>query len=133
MRAHDKSGLKDGIHAIPSGRNGCPTTDEARRDAREIDAPLPLNFEDAIVAILSIVPRSDETHLISASRRELSLRDLFGHLSIVQAQSLTRRLDADRDDDRLAVAFRRFTPERKQRLRAYLADTPRRAALARNR
>jgi hypothetical protein len=129
MSDRDKSDL----NTIPAGRNGCPTTDEARRDAREIDAPLPLNFEDAIVAILSIEPRPNETHLISAARRELSLRDLFGHLSVLQARALARRLDADRDDDRLATAFRRFTHDRKQRLRAYLADTPRRAALSRNR
>src|SRR5680860_508451 len=118
-------------YTIPPGQNGCPTSDELRRDELRRDDPrdagtLPETIETAIVAILMCPPGPGETHVAAARNRERALGEVFGHLSAAQNLALARRLDRNRDDDRIAVAFRRFTIERQQRLRAYLADARRR-------
>lgn len=125
-----QSKFKSESYAIPSGQNGCPTTDEVRRDAPRDIGQLPPAIEESIVGVLTCPPAPNETHLVSAQRREHALRQILGCLSVTQAMTLGRRLDADRDTDRVAVALRRFTAERRQRIRTFLADARRRAALA---
>lgn len=119
-------------YTIPPGRNGCPSSDELRRDAPKVNDRLPPFFEDAIVRVLLLAPRSGETQIESCVCKENALGFIFEHLSVVQSRALLKRLVADRDDDRVAVAFRRFVPERKQRLCSFLFNAPRRAALAHN-
>jgi hypothetical protein len=115
-------------YAIPASRNGCPTTDEVRRDTTRAIGVLPDEVEASLLATLTRPRGTDQTCLAAMGQREHELRDLFGQLTAVQALGLGRRLDVNRDDDRLAVAFRRFTVERRRRLREYLADTRRRLA-----
>lgn len=84
-----------------------------------------------MIAVLTRPRSPDESHLVAAEHREQRLHDLFGQLSVAQALTLSRRLDADRDGDGVALAFRRLTVERRRRLRAYLADMRRRIAISR--
>lgn len=118
---------------FPPSRNNCPTTDQVRRD-------MPRNLgaltEDTEAVMIELLTRArmrgdDESHYRAAQHREQLLRDLFDQLSATQALTLARRLDADSDGDRVAVAFRRLTIERRRRLRAYLGDARRRLAISR--
>jgi hypothetical protein len=117
-------------YPIPPSRNGCPTTDEVRRDARRAAAELSPDVELAITTVCMRPGAPQETHLAAAARREKDLRSIFDRLSAAEALSLTQRLDRNRENDPLAVAFRRFTVDRRQRLRTYLADTRRRLAVS---
>ena len=56
------------------------------------------------------------------------VRGIFETVSALDALVLRRRLDANRADDALAVAFSRLLAERCSRLKAYLADPRRRKA-----
>lgn len=118
--------------AIPAGRNGCPTSDQVRRDAQPAMA-LPAESEAAIVATLTRPLAPDETYSSSGENRERALREIFDRLSAAQALTLSRRLVLDRDTDGVSLALRRLTVARRQRLLAYLADTRRRLALSRSR
>lgn len=70
----------------------------------------------------------DETHQTGAANRERELMAAIASLDVTQAFHLGRRFEIDRSDDPLAVAFRRFTVERRQRIRVFIADARRRAA-----
>lgn len=117
---------------FPPSRNNCPTTDQVRRDMPRNLGALTEDTEAAMIELLTR-PRlaDDESHYRAAQYREQLLRDLFDQLSAMQALTLARRLDADSDGDRVAVAFRRLTIERRRHLRAYLGDARRRLAISR--
>lgn len=85
-------------------------------------------IEHALIAIIMRPIADHETHQTSNDNRERELRCYFGSLSPIEAFALRKRLDADRDDDKVAVAFRRLLSDRRHRLRAFLAD-PRRGRM----
>lgn len=118
------------ILGFPPSRNNCPTTDHVRRDTPRNIGALTEDLEAAMIACLMRPRLADESHLDAAVQRELLLRELFDQLSATQVLTLARRLDADSDSDRVAVAFRRLSIERRRRLRAYLGDARRRIAIS---
>jgi hypothetical protein len=61
-----------------------------------------------------------ESRAEANTRRERELLEVFGELTPAQACQLRKRLDNDRSDDRLVVAFKRLIIERRQRLYAAL-------------
>lgn len=86
-------------------------------------------IEERIIATLLRPLSADETHHAGNENREHQLRAMFAQLLPVEALVLRRRIDADRNDDRLVAAFRRLIMERRKRLTAFLAD-PRRAHMS---
>ncbi len=101
-----------------------PTTSEvlaASRPPQQLTADL----EEKIMATLSRPLLPGEGHQLGNDNRERELRGLLVTLTPIQAFHLRRRLELDRNNDQLAVAFRRLVVERRVRLRAFLAD-PRR-------
>jgi hypothetical protein len=117
------------LFVIPPGTNGCPTTDELRRDFSRTVGSLPEDIEDAIVSVASQMPAPGETHRACADRRMRLMRELFDQLSVAQAIFLGKRLDRGGNSDPIVIALRRVSPDHYQRLRAYLADARRRMAL----
>ncbi|MBL0215746.1 MAG: hypothetical protein IPQ07_17935 [Myxococcales bacterium] len=110
------------------GHEGALTTSAVLRQTR---APqdLPLTTEAAILTALTRPIDPGEGHREGNARRERELAALFSQLELVQAFDLGRRFDLARADDRLAQAFARLVVDRRQRLRAFLADARRRQAL----
>lgn len=92
------------------------------RSAREI--AFPPFIEEGIVKVLSLSPRAGESEQQSLLAKEKAVGHLLEHLSPEQYRALVNRIDVDRDDDRLAVAFRRITSDWRSRLRAQIANTP---------
>ena len=116
---------------IPISTNGCPTTDQVRKDARAQRLELPAQIEIEIVAALMRPLAVGETHAVAAEQRERALLAIFFRLTPAEAMALGRRLDFDQANDSLAVAFRRITSDRRRRLRGFLADTRRRLGVLR--
>jgi hypothetical protein len=83
------------------------------------------DIEERLIATLTRPLGAEESHQIGNDNRERELRRYIEELSPIEAFVLRRRLDADRSNDKLAVAFRRLVAERRVRLKALLAD-PRR-------
>jgi hypothetical protein len=83
------------------------------------------DLEKRLIATLTRPLGLEESHQIGNDNREGELRSYIENLSPIEAFVLRRRLDADRSNDTLAVAFRRLVVERRVRLKALLAD-PRR-------
>ncbi|MBA3394317.1 MAG: hypothetical protein H0T89_16850 [Deltaproteobacteria bacterium] len=108
-----------------------PSSSEALELAR---ARLPQGpdpeLEAAIIETLRRPISPGQGHQLGNAARERELCELFAKLDVVQAHHLGRRLDQDRSDDVLAQAFRRLVIERRQRLRAFLADARRRQVMA---
>lgn len=103
---------------------GIPTSSEvinAKPPAHRVAA----EFERQLIHALTRPLTCDETHATGNTNRELEVRALFDALSPIDAFVILRRLDADRSDDPLVLAFRSLLAERRARLKAYLAD-PRR-------
>lgn len=115
MNANDRAPA-----ATPAAQPDTPTTDQARGATGGI-RPLPAELEAAMQRVLCRPPTAQETHRECAEHREHELRELLVQLTPIEAFELGRRLDADRDGDALAVAFRRLVRERRQRLRTFLA------------
>jgi hypothetical protein len=108
------------IWSAPTWAPGTPpTTDGVRAVMRAPDA-LPAELEAQIVWALQRPVAAGETHASGNDRREREVAELFAKLSPVQALQLRRRLEIDRADDRVAVAFKRLVVERRDRLRAFL-------------
>lgn len=105
---------------------GVPTTSEVLHIERQLDQ-FPPTLEAEIVATLTRPLAPDETHRIGGENRERDLRAIFARLTPLEAHQLRRRLDAERSDDKLVLAFRRVTIERRTRLKALLAEPRRRA------
>jgi hypothetical protein len=81
--------------------------------------------ESELIGIITRPLGDHETHQSGGDNRERELRSYLASLSPAEAFALRKRLDADRSDDKIALAFRRLLVERRVRLRAFLAD-PRR-------
>jgi hypothetical protein len=103
------------------------TTDQVMNTAGA-PQPLPTEIEEEIISALEQPLSPGESHRAGSERRERAVGALLAKLDIVQAYQLGRRLDLDRSDDRVAVVFRRLVIERRQRLRAFLANARRRSA-----
>lgn len=86
-------------------------------------------LEATIIATLTRDLRAGENHQIGNANREQELREIFARVDALQAREILHRLDVDRPDDDLTRAFGRIVIERRDRLRAFLADTRRRLAL----
>ncbi len=110
----------------PGSRSDTPTTDAIRERARGEQAAGRL--DGAIIAVLTRPLRPDEGHRVGNDNRERELVRLLAALTPVETYHLRRRLDADRADDAVVVAFRRLLGERRQRVRAFLSDPRRRCA-----
>src|SRR5688572_21880358 len=83
------------------------------------------DLERRLIATLTRPLSAEESHQVGNDNRERELRSYIEELSQIEAFVLRRRLDADRSNDKVAVAFRRLVVERRVRLKALLAD-PRR-------
>ena len=83
-------------------------------------------IEDTIIEILATSPAYGETIEAAYRRKERELAVLFASLTRIEAAALQRRLTAPRADDVLAQRFARLVVERRTRLLALLAETPRR-------
>lgn len=87
--------------------------------------------EQRFIEVLLRPRDAGENHASTAANREHELRRAFDELDIVQAFHLKRRLESNGASDRLCVAFRRLTNDRRGRLLAFLGDTRRRKMIAR--
>jgi hypothetical protein len=86
-------------------------------------------IDEAALRILASPLVDRESYLANAVRRERELGQLFATLDVIQSHHLGGRLDRRHTDDALAMAFhQRLTPDRRNRLRAILAEARRRAA-----
>lgn len=106
------------------------TTDRARTATPELRA-LDAELEATLISTITRPLELGESHVSGNANKERALCALLAELEPVQAFDLGRRLDANRDHDLVAVAFRRLAQDRRQRVRSFLADARRRAALAR--
>lgn len=119
---------------IPRSPGRIPTPSEVLNVQRsERPQNLPSEIETAILATLTRPLTDGEGHQSGNSARERELREIFADLDVWQSYQLARRLDAMRADDALAQAFMRLIPERRHKLRAFLADAKRRQAVMRAR
>lgn len=84
-----------------------------------------VDAQATILAILRASAEPDESAHLAGERRERELKTAFTGLTPADALALRKRLEANREGDELAVAFRRLNVERRDRLLAFLAD-PRR-------
>ncbi len=124
MRKHDPIWVP--VAAAP-GRT--PTTSEVLQRTR-VSPDLPPQLEAELLAVIVRPIGGDETRRDGNAARERELYGLLATLDVTQAFHLGRRLDAMRADDALVRAFSRLIPERRQRLRAFIADTRRRVMLS---
>lgn len=83
-------------------------------------ANLPADAEQRIIDAIMRPQRVGESRAETSARRENELLELFAELTPARACQLRKRLDNDRADDRVVVAFRRLIVERRQRLYAAL-------------
>ena len=109
----------------------CRSASEVPTATEVLHKQLPKNtisneLERHFIATLERPLAAHETYQAGNANRERELRALFATLSPVQALALRRRLNADRNDDALAVAFRRVVVERRNRFIAFL-ESPYRA------
>ncbi|HUS27906.1 MAG TPA: hypothetical protein VMZ53_05340 [Kofleriaceae bacterium] len=86
------------------------------------------DVEQSLISIVMRPLRESESHHTGNENREQEVRALFAELSPLDALLLRRRLDANRTEDPVVIAFRRLVVDRRQRLYGYLAD-PRRGAI----
>lgn len=94
-------------------------------------APARTSHADAaLLAILTTAPPFGETLSAAYARKERELRDVLATLPAADALALHARLADPRPGDALAAAFARLVAERRARLLAFLADAPRRDAIA---
>lgn len=106
-----------------------PRADRTRQVA--VAAPLVAvraETEAQILAILAAPALLGETVSSQFQRKEHQLGSIFAALSLAESRALHRRLAIPQAGDALALKFARLVVERKNRLIAFLADAPRRAA-----
>ena len=105
---------------VADARTAPPTTSAllGQQRAPEVSAEL----ERAMIAIITAPLQIGESHATGATRREHELGTLFMQLAAIEALQVSRRLEIDGAADPLAIAFRRLTVERRQRLHAALAN-----------
>jgi hypothetical protein len=109
----------------PLAHKGIPTSSDVL-NATVPKGTLSAIVEHELIAIITRPLAGNETHQTGNDNRERELRSYLGSLSPLEALALRKRLDIDRSDDRVAVAFRRLLAERRHRLTAFLADPRRR-------
>jgi hypothetical protein len=68
-------------------------------------------------------------HSAGYARRESEIGQMFAQLDLKTALAVAKRLDLARYDDPLATAFNRMVASRRNRLRAFLGDARKRAAV----
>jgi len=83
-------------------------------------ANVPTEIVDALIDVLTRPLAPGEGHHVGNANRERALLALVAKLEPIHAFHLGRRIDIDRSDDALVVAFKRLVIERRQRLRAAL-------------
>jgi hypothetical protein len=105
-----------------------PTTTLAIHQTRDAGA-LPEALEAALVAVLTSPRGEGESHAAAGERKERELTELLDPIEPAIAFHVGRRLDVARAGDPLVAAFARLSPDRRARVRAYVADTRRRVAL----
>lgn len=115
--------------ATRRSERGVVTTDDVRARTRPPEA-LPAELEEAIIAVITRPLAAGESHQLGNANRERELCGLLARLDVVQAHHLGRRLDVARANDPLVAAFQRLVLDRRQRVRAFLADARRRVAIA---
>ena len=101
------------------------------RGPPRVTVPVSGPHDETLAAIIDAPLSPGETAHAGFSRKERELGAAFAQLPLAEARRLHARLSNPRADDSLASRFSRFTIERRTRLLAFLADAPRRAALAR--
>lgn len=92
-----------------------------------------LEVERRALAVLDAPADPSEPIERAFRRKEDEVRALFGELSAGDALAIFRRLTLVCPDDLLASRFARLVTDRRARLLAFLADAPRREAIARAR
>ncbi|MBX3159556.1 MAG: hypothetical protein KF773_26530 [Deltaproteobacteria bacterium] len=103
-----------------------PAADPARPPSAPAADPV---LDTMLLAILQAPPRPGETIALAFSRKEQALYHLLSTLDVPTSRALHTRLATSiPTDDPLALAFSRFTAERRGRILAYLADVRRRHA-----
>jgi hypothetical protein len=102
--------------AVP---NGVVTTDTLLHASGVPSATLPEDVEQRIIDAV-MRPHVGECCAEISARRERELLAIFVKLTPARAWQLRKRLDDDRGDDRIVVAFRRLIVGRRQRLYAAL-------------
>ncbi len=85
-------------------------------------ADLPADVEQRMIDAIIRPKGVGESHTETNLRREKELLEVFRTLTPARACQLRKRLDNDRPDDRLVIAFKRLIVERRQRLYAALAS-----------
>lgn len=114
----------------PVNREGTgQTTDSVRQVLAAQSLQLPASVLAAIEQVVHTPPCRAESHAAAALHKELALRAVFADLDAVTSSTLVRRLDRDDPGDPVVRNLRRLLPERRARLRAFLADCRRRTAL----
>ena len=101
-----------------------PTTDACRSTPDNSSSPTIVadaNDERAFVELLERPIDASDGHRIGTVCRERELNILIAMFTPITALALQRRLDREAADDQLVRAFRRLTPERRNRLYARLA------------
>ena len=95
-----------------------------------VPPPLPCELEAALIAALTSPSLAGETYASGGDRREREALTILAQLDVTQAPHLARRFDIGKPDDPVVVALARLAADRRTRLRAFIGDTRRRAALA---
>ena len=116
------------IWEAPPASAATPTTSEVMHATR-VPRSLQADIEDALIAVIISPLRTNETYVAAGHRREREAKTILEQLDPAQAHHLGRRLDIARPDDPIVVAFCRFSVERRARLRTFIAEAKRRAAI----
>lgn len=87
-------------------------------------------LDHRLVQILEAAPAWNQTVDAAFRNKERALLEVFASLSCADATRLYHRLASPRAGDPVSSWLTRLVPERRARLLAYLAEAPRRAAVA---
>lgn len=101
--------------------------------AAKVAAPMPVEIEQQLIAVLKATPMFGETIEAAFTRKENEARALMSQLTVMQARTLHGRLKNPSTGDELTEAFGRMVASRRDRLLAFLADARRREALTASR
>lgn len=87
-------------------------------------------LDHRLIQILEAPPDWNQTVDAAFRNKERALLEVFASLSCADATRLHHRLASPRAGDPVSTWLTRLVPERRARLLAYLAEAPRRAAMA---
>jgi len=124
-------GQGDGPATARSSDSTCydPRADRTRTVSAAPLVAVRAETEAQIMAVLAAPAHPGETVSSQFQRKEHQLGSIFAALSLAEARALHRRLAIPQAGDALALKFARMVVDRKNRLLAFLADAPRRAAI----